>query len=353
MRGLAVALVFLHHVDQGIFPGGFLGVDLFFALSGYLITSLLLLEWGREDRIWLTGFYIRRALRLAPALVALVVIVFAVNVAFFDIGHPVLDAGAAITYLMDVRGAVLPDDGGVFAHTWSLAVEEQFYLVWPLLLIVGLRRGWRLPQLVMALIVAFTVITAVATLAGRGHFIPGLWQSKLYRFPTTHVAELGAGVLLAVTLPRSSRRAWKVLSQPLVGASVILGLLVALFFLQEGALWLYLVGFTLAGLAVTVLIAHVLQAPESPVATSLRVRPAVWLGERSYGFYLWHYPVLLVLADHVGNTLIRGLIGLVLTLAFTQASWIFVEQPFLRRKPRFEPASRARDPEALPPLRRR
>ena len=349
LRALAVGVVFIHHVDRGLFPGGFLGVDLFFALSGYLITSLLLLEWEREQRLWLFGFYARRALRLMPALLAMVAVVAPLGILLGE--TRLIDATSTVTYLMNFRAFLSVGLGGIFAHTWSLALEEQFYVVWPLLVLVGLRRRWNMTKLVGLLMIEFTLVTALAQIGGHGLGYPGLWELKLYRLPTTHVSELGAGVLLAFALHQgggSSSRWARIARRPATAGTLLGGLVLALFGLRADAEWLYFGGFTLAGIGATVLISHLLLAPSSFITRTFCFAPAVWLGQRSYGFYLWHYPVLVLLAREIDNASLRGILGLTVTLALTQVSWHYVEQPFLRRKRNYEPASRADAPEALP-----
>jgi peptidoglycan/LPS O-acetylase OafA/YrhL len=338
LRAVAVGVVFIHHVNPQLFPGGFLGVDLFFALSGYLITSLLLLEWERAERLWLFGFYVRRALRLMPALLAMVTIMAPVGILLGE--TRLIDATSTLTYLMNFRAFFSVGLGGVFAHTWSLALEEQFYLVCPLLLLVGLRRRWNMSKLVGLLIVEFTLVTALAQWGGHGLGYPGLWELKLYRLPTTHVPELGAGVLLAFALRQGKGRKsrWaRIARRPATAGTVLGGLVLALFVLRADSEWLYFGGFTLAGIGAAVLISHLLLAPSSAITRTFRFAPAVWLGQRSYGFYLWHYPVLILLAREIDNAPLRGVLGLCVTLALTEVSWRYVEQPFLRLKCNYEP----------------
>ncbi len=335
VRAFAVLFVFGFHVAMPRFRGGFLGVDIFFALSGYLITMLLLREFRATGRVWLGGFYMRRLLRLMPAVVALVLV--AVPVAkLANIGSPLHDGLATLTYLMDVFGVRSLDHGGVLAHTWSLAVEEQFYLVWPALLLVGLRRRIRLELLVAGITALGFAIALVLT--------DRLGMPATYRTPFPHIPVLGAGVLLAVALDNADhhyvRRITGALRRSAVGWLAALVLLVALFTIQGDRLWLYWGGFLLFGVIATILIGHLVLAPGSSAARAFSVFPAVWLGRRSYAFYLWHYPVLSVLGLSLASSWALALVGMPLTLLLTATSWTFVEQPFLRRKARFEPEAR-------------
>jgi peptidoglycan/LPS O-acetylase OafA/YrhL len=332
LRALAVLFVFGFHVDMSRFRGGFLGVDIFFALSGYLITMLLLREFRANDRIWLKGFYMRRFLRLMPAVAVLIVV--AVPVAKLEhIGSALHDGLATLLYLMDVFGVRSSDHGGALAHTWSLAVEEQFYLVWPALLVIGLRRRIR-----MELVIIGIAISGMATsllLADRSG------MSSAYRTPFPHIPVLGAGILLALALDnpdyRFVRRIIDGLRRSVAGWFAAFVLVAALFVVHGDRAWLYWGGFLLFGVAATVLIGHLVLTPGSRVARTFSNLPAVWLGRRSYAFYLWHYPVLAVLGLHLTSSWALGAIGLPITLLLAAASWRYVEQPFLRRKVKFEP----------------
>jgi peptidoglycan/LPS O-acetylase OafA/YrhL len=140
LRALAVLLVFVGHVDQRGLPGGYVGVEVFFVISGYLITALLLHEQRRTGAISLRHFYVRRMLRLWPALLLFVVVVAPIS-ALDHIGEPAADGTAALLYLTDFW-ANASEHFSLLLHTWSLAVEEQFYLVWPAVLVFALKRGW-------------------------------------------------------------------------------------------------------------------------------------------------------------------------------------------------------------------
>lgn len=332
LRALAVLFVFGFHVDMSRFRGGFLGVDIFFALSGYLITMILLREFRAADRVWLGGFYMRRLLRLMPAVVVLVAVT--VPLATIEsIGRPFHDGLATILYLMDVFGVRSFDHGGALAHTWSLAVEEQFYLVWPALLVVGLKRRIR-PEALIVGIAALSVATSLL-------LVDRVGMSATYRTPFPHVPVLAAGVLLALGLDapehRLVRRITNWLRPSVVGWLAALVLVLALFAVRGDRTWLYRGGFLLFGLIATVLVGHLVLARGSSVARAFSNTPAVWLGRRSYAFYLWHYPVLAVLGLHLTSPWALAGVGLPVSLLLTAASWTYVEQPFLRRKDRFEP----------------
>lgn len=325
LRAVAVVLVFLHHWDMSAFPGGFLGVDLFFALSGYLISSLLIEEFGRANRIAMGRFYARRALRLAPALLAMVVPVTVTGIVL-GIGQPVREAAAGVSYLMDFYAPGTHGGGGLFAHTWSLAVEEQFYLVWPVLLLCGLRERWHMLRLVAG------VSTALTAASGLCLLVLHIGTQAMYWSPLPHVAELGAGTALAFAV--GDDRVRRVLARRWIPWGALVALTWGLVHLSEAPRMLYLGGFAILGLGCSALIGHLVVAPEGGASHVLRSAPLAWLGRRSYAFYLWHYPVLLVAASRGATTGQAALVGLPVTLLATALSWRFVETPFLRLKER-------------------
>ncbi|MFZ4719903.1 MAG: acyltransferase family protein [Ilumatobacteraceae bacterium] len=346
VRALAVLLVAGVHTKPPLVPGGSIGVDVFFVLSGFLITTLLLEERDGNERIQFGRFYARRALRLLPALLALVAVVtlWAVVVASpgtrRDALHEVL---AAITY---TRNLPVWDGtpGTLLGHTWSLAVEEQFYLLWPLVLtvLVKPRRG------ATTLAVLFVALAAVAgTLRVNGVAGPGL---ALVQRPEA--------LLLGAALALVRREHWDRVTG-WVGdrgaALVVLGALgLVATALWDGADTIDSVGFSLAAALSVCLIAGLLLVGDGRPGAWFRHPAAMWLGRRSYGFYLWHMPVLRWVDDRlVGRSgAVRIPIGLGLALVATIVSYRFVEQPALRWKERFRPAQRVPAAVALGPSAR-
>ncbi|GGG29169.1 hypothetical protein GCM10007304_48780 [Rhodococcoides trifolii] len=315
-------VIFLHHALPDTFPGGYFGVDIFFALSGYLITAQLVQEHVRRGSIWLTGFYIRRFLRLTPALMIVVVFALIVHVAVGWGANP-FQAAAAATYLMDFYLSLTSHFGGSLAHTWSLAVEEQFYLVWPALLILGIRLRWPMIWVTSFLVVAAIVPTLLVVRAGS--------YQMAYYSPFAHLGELGAGVLLAliVASDRTSMIRW---TRSYAVPVVAVGLLTAasLGADQEWA-WQYYGGFTAAGLVTAAVVAHCILRPDSYVTKALGRRTMTWIGERSYGIYLWHYPLLYVLIRYVDDW-VALIVGGVLSVVLAALSFRYVEQRFNRIK---------------------
>jgi peptidoglycan/LPS O-acetylase OafA/YrhL len=321
LRALAVILVFAHHVDQGFLPGGFVGVDVFFVISGYLITWLLLREHDQFGAIDLRRFYGRRALRLYPALIALVILA-SIGAAVRHVGSPAADGAAAATYVTDVYANIATHPSLVL-HTWSLSVEEQFYLVWPAVLIVSLRREWPLARVVGVTIAASFVITLFLGVSSRPHL------AFLQFLPTSHIAELGTGILLAVALRSGTAPRLRRLSGPATAVGALALLVVAEFTL--GAHWW---AFPAVTLICWPPVAHLVLHRDSVISRAFSSRSSVWLGVRSYGFYLYHYPILMLLVLAGASIPVRIAIGLPLTLMVTAASWTYIERPFLRLKDR-------------------
>lgn len=322
LRALAVILVFAHHVDQSALPGGFVGVDVFFVISGYLITWLLLVEHDRLGGIDLARFYGRRALRLYPALIVLVILA-STAAAIRGLGSPAADGAAAATYVTDIYANIATHPSLVL-HTWSLSVEEQFYLLWPAVLILSLRRGWPVTRVIVAAIVVSIGLTVFFGVS------PHPRVAFVQFLPTSHIAELGAGILLAVALRNAPPSALlERLSGPAAAAGALVLLLVAELTLD--AHWW---AFPAVALICWPPVAHLVIHRESAISRAFSSRSAVWLGERSYGFYLYHYPVLMLLVLAGASVPARIAIGLPVTLAVTAASWTYIERPFLALKDR-------------------
>jgi peptidoglycan/LPS O-acetylase OafA/YrhL len=329
----------------GWLPGGFLGVDVFFVLSGYLISSLLLREFSRRGRIDLGRFYLGRARRLLPALllVLLGTSVLALTVARDAAERFRADALASLGYVTNWwyvghSQSYFESVGRapLLQHLWSLAVEEQFYLLWPLVLWVVLHRFGRRGLGVVAVggALASTVLMAALAVA---HDLPASGDaSRLYFGTDTHGAALLVGAALAtvwrpdaftLSVPRSVGR---VLSGALLGSSA--ALLACFVRLDPSSGFLYRGGFLLVALLSAVVIATA-SHPATVASGMLSGRVLRWTGERSYGIYLWHWPIFLVTRPGIdvpysGATALALSFGL--TFALAELSYRFVELPVRR-----------------------
>ncbi|MET8912057.1 acyltransferase family protein [Micromonospora sp. NPDC004551] len=360
VRALAVTAVLAFHGGVAALPGGFLGVDAFFVLSGFLITSLLLSEHRDTGRVDLVAFWGRRVRRLLPALLLVLLVVLLVSRELMpatELGALRWDALAALGYAANWRMA--NRDGDYFAatgspsplqHTWSLGIEEQFYLLWPLLLIALLgwaaRRGPARPGRRLGAALAVVLLGAAGSaLAEAALFSPDALDRVYYGTDTRAVALL-AGAALAVLLARRNEAAARPgRRHPVLGALAVAGAAVTGWCwatAEGGDAWLYRGGLTVAALAVAAVIAHAVVSPASPTARLLALAPLVRLGRISYGVYLWHWPLFQWLT--AGRT---GLTGIALlaarcavTLAVAAGSYLLVERPIrrARRLPRPAPA---------------
>jgi peptidoglycan/LPS O-acetylase OafA/YrhL len=337
LRGLAVLAVLFYHAN-GALTGGYLGVDLFFVLSGFLITSLLLGEHERKGRIDLKAFWIRRARRLFPALLLLMVAI-ALYARFVaaprQLGGIRADALATLGYVANWH-SIFADKSywdlftaqSPLEHTWSLAIEEQFYVVWPVVVALVLRRHSRRAVLVLAVALTGLSMAAMAVLFARSG------ASRAYLGTDVRASGILAGAALAAVLPSGVT-----LGPKAVRALDGLGLLAAL---GLGAAWLgldgqdpllYRGGFWLTELAALVLIVCGAMGPGGLAARALSLRPLTYLGKVSYGVYLWHWPLNLVLTAeriHIHGVWLHAL-RFAATMAVAAISYRFYEQPIRTR----------------------
>ncbi len=324
-RALAILAVVGYHYLPGIFGGGYVGVEVFFVLSGYLITGLLRFEHADRNRIDLRAFYARRILRLYPALIAVVVGAIVLVVVTGHRGQSTLvvaeSVAASLFYVADfasLKGRFI----GFLDPTWSLGVEEQFYIAWPLVLIWALRRasvskiGMWCRSVALALCVADVAFRVL------------LGSDATYFTPLGNAAPLLLGCSVALSAGR-----WRWPGTFVCAAGAYL----AVFAFvgpnsRDVALWLG--PQQVAGVAAVIGIAWLAAGSTSRVLAS---RPLVWLGRRSYGLYLWHQAVLVGLDRELphASTGVVALIGIPLSVLIAAASYRYIEQPFLRRKARF------------------
>ncbi|MCZ2836438.1 acyltransferase family protein [Modestobacter sp. VKM Ac-2985] len=330
VRAVAVLLVLVHHVLQPTRFAGFLGVDVFFVLSGFLITTLLVEERRRSGRIRLGTFWLRRALRLYPALLLLLVVWVPVWVWHEgSLLHQLRNAVVAGSYTGNLYMTYTGEWLGPLAHTWSLALEEQYYLVWPLVLVVGVSTLRRTRGL-LGLVLAGTAVTALV------HLAEYRFGTASFPIESTAVGLLAGSALALVLVSATAARARAVLGAPVTGPAGALLLLAVLpvfsltTALPDGA-------YTLLAVVGTVLLVGGLVVRRGDrLNRALSVRPVVWLGRVSYGVYLWHYPLVLLVADlrPDWSPWARLTVVLGLSVLAAAASHRWVEQPFLRLKDR-------------------
>nr|WP_255251691.1 acyltransferase [Mycolicibacterium vaccae] len=339
MRAIAVVLVILFHGYHQPFTGGFIGVDIFFVISGFLITSLLLRENDRGGRISIAGFYARRVRRILPAstVVVLVTLVATYHWLGFINGNAVAeDAKWTAIFSANVHFALLGTDyfgaqmpPSPLQHMWSLGVEEQFYFVWPavFLVLVFIARGAQHRRVlagVLSVIIVASLSWSVLQTA--------INQTWAYFSPLTRAWELALGALVAVLAPSIARL--KHLWVPTVLAvGGLCAIAVAAFVLTPDTRYPgSAVILPVTGSAA--LIAAGCIARPTWVGRALSVRPMQWIGARSYSLYLWHWPLLIIPARYLNKDLsllqATGLVALaVLASALT---FRLVEDPIRRSK---------------------
>jgi peptidoglycan/LPS O-acetylase OafA/YrhL len=343
VRAVAVLLVILYHQSPGAAIGGFIGVDLFFVVSGFLITTLLLREREATGRISLSGFWRRRARRLLPALGVLVLV--CCTAAYAIGGDVLIGLGAQVLGAMtfssnwlflaaqsDYFSATVPE---LFRNLWSLAVEEQFYLLWPLLLVLVLLRIPRWLRITSIALIAVASAVAMAL----------LWApesaTRVYYGTDTHAFGLAIGAVLAVVALHWPKRPlewvrWRRNALGIAGMVALAGILAVGFTMPEDSPLVFQGGLVVVALLSAIVIAALL-VPGSLLASILESLPLRWVGQRSYGLYLWHWPVfILVIAalpawarDGASGWALGG-IALAITVLAAAVSYRFVEQPIRR-----------------------
>lgn len=345
IRAIAVAGVLVYHLDLGWLPGGFLGVDVFFVLSGFLITTLVLEELERSGRVGFRAFYLGRARRLLPALLLLLAVVgvLAATIARDAAYQFARDALASLAYVtnwwyiaQEVSYFEAIGRPPLLAHLWSLAIEEQFYLVWPAIAVLVARRWRRRGVAVVAIVLALASTAWMAALAVANGYPELADPSRAYFGTDAHAMGLLVGAALACAwrpgrisagIPRGARAA--VLG---TGIGALAALLWTYAAVGEFSPGLYRGGFLAVALLVAVLIAAATH-PASPLGPALGRQPLRWLGQRSYGIYLWHWPVFLLLRPGIDlpfDGLPAAAVQLAVTLAVAELSYRYVEMPVRR-----------------------
>jgi peptidoglycan/LPS O-acetylase OafA/YrhL len=342
VRALAVLAVMGFHEGASELSGGFLGVDIFFVLSGFLITDLLVTRYDTLGRLDLRDFWTRRARRLLPALaVMLVVVTAAASVIEPDQEtslRPALLAAVAYTsnwyqilhrvsYFDAFRQLTAP---APLDHLWSLAIEEQFYLLWPLILwFLLFRLNGRRSRITVTLLAA-----AASALVMALQYTPGGDPSAVYYGTDTHASALLIGAALALACPLASLASLPAAQTKRLDAAGVAGLAVlawAIGHFSGNDPAVYPVGLILAALAAGCLVAAA--AGNGVIAVITSVPPLRWVGVRSYGMYLWHWPVIALAAALAGSGPTSAWVWVIetsVTIALAAASWRFLETPILQ-----------------------
>ncbi len=341
LRAIAVLAVFFYHTGAGWMPGGFLGVDVFFVISGYLITALLLSEIHERDHISVIAFWLRRARRLLPAVAVMIAVtlVVAALVIPSDIASLRSDALSSLFYvnnwhLIFTHQSYFQEFGqpSLFRHLWSLSVEEQFYLFWPLLFAAGIALFGRRRLLLGVLAGVFLSTVLMIVL-----FNPEGSTDRVFYGTDTRAVGLLVGVALAMIWHPSdlrraaSRSGWWL---DAIGLFALFMVVRDLFTVHDFEPSLYRGGFLLLAIWTGLLVAT-LAHPAARLGRILGNKPMVWLGLRSYSFYLWHWPILMLTRPHLDVSLsgpVLVTLQLAATLLLADLSYRYVEQPFRHRR---------------------
>lgn len=353
VRALAIIGVLLYHADVtgtkgGFFTGfagGFLGVDVFFVLSGFLITTLIVEEFARSGRINFGQFYLRRARRLLPALFLMLAVV-AVIAAFFyhDSAQSVRTDGLASLLYVTNWWFIFQEHSyftswgtSLLQHLWSLSVEEQFYLIWPAIAFVLLKWRGRKAVFVTALVLSLaSTIWMFYVVTSQGLLQPGSDPSRAYFGTDTHVMGLLLGAAMAIVWRpgrlKQTLSAGAAMTITFIGFASLAAIIWIFISVPESSHWLYQGGFLALSLIVCLLIAGA-SHPGAPFGKIFGAQPMRWFGQRSYGLYLWHWPIFLLLQP-VEDIPIVGVWNFVLRMALTCAvaeiSYRFFELPIRR-----------------------
>ena len=345
VRALAVIGVLLYHADLSWIPGGFLGVDVFFVLSGFLITSLILEEFDRSGRVDFRKFYLGRARRLLPALIlVLVVVSLAAALVYQDAARQLASDVVASIFYVNNWWYIAADQSyfefigrpPLLKHLWSLAVEEQFYLVWPAIAFLAMRRFARKGVFAVAATLAILSTIWMLQLAVANGFPDFADPSRAYFGTDSHSMGLLIGAAMATFWrPGRMRRSLPTGASVIITAIGIAALLAVIWFfvfVGEFTPWLYRGGFLGLALIVATLIAAA-SHPGVGLGKAMGTQPWRYIGQRSYGLYLWHWPVFM--ATRPGLDLpLDGVPLLILRLGLTvgiaELSFRFVEMPIRR-----------------------
>jgi len=344
LRALAVMAVLFYHADFLWAQGGFLGVEVFFVISGYLITSLLLVEWLKRGTIDLRAFWIRRARRLLPAVFLLLGVVAVWSVVFlrdtlYRLGGDIIAASTYVTnWFFIVRNDSYFESFGrppLLQHLWSLAVEEQFYILWPLLFTFGFALvGGSSKRASIQRFRWLVIVGAIASTAWMAYlFVPFEDPSRVYYGTDTRAAGILIGIALATAwmpwrLPATVSPRYK-LSLNLVGWGSLAGLMLVLWRLSEFSPWLYRGGILATALLTAAVIA-VIAHPAGGFGKLFNNPVMSWIGKRSYGIYLWHWPIFMITRpgfDVQWNASVTFAFRLALTFAIAELSYRYVEAP--------------------------
>lgn len=341
LRAISVLAVIAYHMDLKWAQGGLLGVGVFFVLSGYLITDQLLYEWKMNSYISIWNFWMRRFRRLLPAMLSMLLLV-GIWLLASDPARLLSLIGDFISSIFYVNNWYLIfhevsyfesfGPASPIGHLWSLSIEEQFYVIWPIILLVCLRFAPRRGKLLLCMLV-LAMISAVAMAL---MYVPGTDPSRVYYGTDTRAFAILFGAALAVVRP-----SWKIggtisplrrTSLDIIGTLGLFILILLIYRTNEFDDSLYQFGFLFLSLLSNVIVA-VLVHPASRLGKILGCRPLTWLGQHSYSLYIWHYPVIILMqpeASTEGLQFRQIILRFVIIMLLSTLSYKFIEEPVRR-----------------------
>lgn len=354
LRALAVLVVYVFHATKPLSTGGFIGVDVFFVISGFLITALLIKEWNRFSHINFKNFYIRRALRLLPALIFMLGMYLIVTQTFL---RGVVEGATeqawgdvliVLFYVSNWTRALGFERPNVLGHAWSLSTEEQFYMFWPPILYLLLRYV-RTPKRIALVAFAGSLLVALHrfNLVIQGTSIERLSTGLDTRLDGILMG-CGLGVLYISGLLPTSPKFLK-LTNILAGFSVV-GLLVMNFTISYFDRESYMYWLFIANLCTLFILLQLAVVEKSWLKKVLELPPLIYIGKISYGIYLYHMPILTFLGALGFRSWTRLLIIGPITLIVSILSYQYLEAPFLKLKDKFSGVSEGIHPPSASPL---
>lgn len=341
LRAISVLAVIAYHLNMNWARGGLIGVGIFFVISGYLITDQIINQWERYGRLNLVDFWIRRARRLLPAMIVMLLVVafwlFIIEPARWnslkgDFISSLLYINNWWLIFHDVSYFESFGPPSPIGHLWSLSIEEQFYILWPLVLLIGLKSVRQRGKL-LAWILACAGVSAVAMAL---IYVPGTDPSRVYYGTDTRMFALLIGAALAVAWPSQKLKdkvtAPSQLKMDILGGVGLLMLMALIYRMNEFDALLYNGGFLFISILTAIVIA-VLAHPASRLGRIMGCKPLRWIGVRSYSLYIWHYPVI-ILTSPEGNpdnsSVLYIIIQLIVSFLLAALSYKVVEEPLRR-----------------------
>lgn len=339
LRAFAVLAVLFYHANMSFAKGGFIGVDVFFVVSGFLITSILMREFNRHQRIDLRNFYLRRVLRLAPALIVLLVSFTLLSALLLD--HEQgrsneIDTLIALFYVSNWAWAFQIHPPHFLAHTWSLSIEEQFYILWPIILITLLRF---IPSRfnILIVILALTVLSCATRvyLTLRGASLERIYNGLDCRADALLIGCL-LGFLLSSNIINKDHH-WLETSLKFLAPLSAISLLFLCMTLSWKDRALYAWWLSIVEILSGIVILDIFSSSNSILKRILSIKVLVWIGSISYGLYLWHFPIfkaMRLVGFHRFGVLI---IGTGCAFIVASLSYYLLERPILKLKTRLIP----------------